>query len=313
MSDYHVELGVIAQEINLERVYLPENWDKTPIRSSDVNRPGLQLGGFFDYFDKNRIQVIGMVETTYLGKMTSTQRLISFGRLFQMKIPAIMVSRGLEIFPEMLVAAEKYSIPVFRSAQSTSNLVASLYNSLNYHLAPRVGMHGVLVEVYGEGILITGDSGVGKSETAIELVKRGHRLIADDIVDIKKISDRQLIGTAPENVRHYIELRGLGVVDIRRLFGMGSIKESEQIEMVIKLENWQSDKQYERLGLENNYIDILGNMVPYLVIPVQPGRNLAIIIEVAAMNNRQKKMGYNAAIELNNRLIGKMGILDEEE
>jgi HPr kinase/phosphorylase len=310
MSEYHVELGVLAQEINLERIYLPERWDKTPIKSSDVNRPGLQLGGFFDYFDKNRIQVIGMVETTYLSNLTSTQRLISFERLFQMQIPAIMISRGLEVYSELLVAAEKYSIPVFRSEQSTSNLVASLYNSLNFHLAPRIGMHGVLIEVYGEGILITGDSGVGKSETAIELVKRGHRLIADDIVDIKRISDRQLLGTAPENVRHFIELRGLGVVDIRRLFGMGSIKESEQIEMVIKLENWENGKQYERLGLDNNFIEILGNSVPYVVIPVQPGRNLAIIIEVAAMNNRQKKMGFNAAIELNNRLLREMGTLD---
>ena len=233
--------------------------------------------------------------------MTSQQRYKSFEHLLK-NIPAVIVTREMDIFPEMLEAARKYNIPVLRTKQTTSRFMSALIGYLNDCLAPRVTNHGVLVEVYGEGILLLGESGVGKSETAIELVKRGHRLVADDAVEIKKVSDKTLIGTAPEMIRHFIEIRGIGIIDVK-IFGMGAVKDTEKIDMILHLEFWQEDKHYDRLGLVEEYTNLLGIDIPSVTIPVKPGRNLAIITEIAAMNNRQRKMGYNAAEDLNQRLM----------
>ena len=288
---FTVPLAGIIKETMLETIYMPAPPEEILVYSSDVNRPGLALSGYFDYFDNDRVQALRLDE------------------LASHKPPAMVVSRGLEIFPELKASCEKYQVPLLRTADTTSGFMASLIAYLNVQLAPRITRHGVFVEVYGEGILLMGDSGVGKSETAIELVKRGHRLIADDAVEIRRVSSKTLVGSAPDNIRHFIELRGIGIVNARRIFGMGSVKVTEKIDMVILLEPWDSEKVYDRMGLDNEYTDILGITVPQLTIPVKPGRNLAIIIEVASMNNRQKKMGYNAAQEL----MHNLGMLDETE
>ncbi|MDP4153324.1 MAG: HPr(Ser) kinase/phosphatase [Bacillota bacterium] len=303
MSDYSIELKTLIDEFSLEVIYMPENGEKNRIHSADVNRPGLPIAGFLKYCDADRIECLGLAETGYLKDLPSEVRLSRFEELFALKIPALIITRNIEPFPELLDAAKQYEVPILRSAQSTSPLIAGLIGSLHVHLAPRITRHGVLVEVYGEGILLLGESGVGKSETAIELVKRGHRLIADDAVEIKRVSDKSLVGSAPEVIRHFIELRGIGIVDVRRLFGMGAIKISEKIDLVINLEAWDNKKVYDRLGLESQTTNILGIEVPSLVVPVKPGRNLAMIIEVAAMNYRQRMMGYNAAKELNDRVM----------
>jgi len=287
-------------------VFPVKEMERIKITASDVNRPGLQLVGFFDYFDHERLQVIGKVETTYLSNMTSEERLRAFENLFSKKIPAVIITRNLEPFREMLFMAEKYNIPVLRTEETTSAFLGALIAYLNLGLAPRITRHGVLVEVYGEGILILGESGVGKSETAIELVKRGHRLVADDAVEIKRVSQRTLVGSAPEIIRHFIEIRGIGIIDVKKIFGMGAVKDTERIDLVINLEVWKENTVYDRLGLEEEYTNILGLDIPSLTIPVKPGRNLAIIVEVAAMNHRQKKMGYNAAEELNKRLMDEI-------
>ena len=301
-KQYSVPLKQIVDHFDLKIFNAPEGYESAPITNDDVNRAGLQLTGFFDYFDPTRIQIMGHVETTYLETVESEKRLEVFDALFALGIPAMIISRDAEPFPECLEMAQKHAIPLFGYAHSTSRLLGSLIAYLAVNLAPRVTRHGVLVEAYGEGILLLGDSGIGKSETAIELVKRGHRLIADDAVEIKRVSDHTLVGTAPEIIRHYVELRGIGVVDVRRLFGMGAIKETESIDLVINLEPWVEMKPYDRLGLESESTEILGINVPSLTVPVRPGRNLAIIIEVAAMNNRHKKMGYNAAKEFTDRI-----------
>ena len=306
MTSFYVTLQQIVTECNLEIIYTDKDLNDVKIITTDVSRPGLQFFDFFDYFDKNRIQIFGKVEQTFLEQKTSEERLHCISELCKREIPAIIVSRNQEIFPEFLVAAKEYNIPILRTTQTTSKFMARLIAYLNVELAERVTLHGVLCEVYGEGVLIMGESGVGKSETAIELVKRGHRLVADDAVEVKKVSDKSLVGTAPENIRHFIEIRGIGIIDVRRIFGMGSIKETEKIDLIIKLEAWDPKKQYDRLGLITEYTELLGNNIPSLNIPVKPGRNLAVVVEVAAMNNRQKKMGYNAAEELNNRLIEQM-------
>lgn len=306
MSEFFVTLDKIIKELHLEELYVPKSPDKIKIKCTDVNRPGLQIAGFFDYFDNNRIQVMGKVEFTFLEKCSQEQRRIGIERLISSKVPAIIITRELEPFPEMIEFSEKYQVPLLRTAEATSNFMASLIAFLNLNLAPRKTIHGVLVEVYGEGILIIGESGVGKSETAIELVKRGHRLIADDAVEIKRVSNISCVGSSPAVIRHFIELRGIGIIDVRRIFGMGAVKESEKIDLIVKLESWDVNKTYDRLGMDNNYTDILGIQIPSLTIPVKPGRNLAIILEVAAMNNRQKRFGYNAAVELNNRLMEDM-------
>lgn len=301
-SRYHVLLGKIIQELNLEVLCAPEDYENIQIKTEDVNRPGLQLAGFFDYFVPQRIQLIGLVESTYLTNLTPDERRESFERLFTYEIPALIIAHGLEAFPECIEMAQKYGRVVLRTPESTTNVMSAIISFLRHMLCPRITRHGVLVEVYGEGLLLLGESGVGKSETAIELVKRGHRLIADDAVEIRRISRRKLIGAAPELIRHYLELRGIGVVDVHRLFGMSAVKKDSDIDLIVNLEPWKDDTVYDRLGTEEQYTSILDVKVPTLTIPVKPGRNLAIIVEVAAMNNRNKKMGYNAALEFTKQI-----------
>ncbi|MCF2556391.1 HPr(Ser) kinase/phosphatase [Fournierella massiliensis] len=291
-------LGKIAQQLNLEVAYTPKDLMEIPICSADVNRPGLILAGYYQYFDPHRIQICGQVDINYLKEIDAENRRKHIEMLFRLNPPAVIVSRNLEPMPEMLEFAKQYGIPLLRSSESSSTLMSSLIGILNVELAPRVTRHGVLVEVYGEGILILGDSGVGKSETAIELVKRGHRLVADDAVELRRVSAREIVGTAPENIRHFIELRGIGIVNVARMFGIGAVKLSEKVELVVELEPWDKNKEYNRTGLETSFYNILGVNIPSTVIPVMPGRNLAVIIETAAINNRQKSMGYNAAKEL---------------
>jgi HPr kinase/phosphorylase len=306
-SEIFVTLEQVMKEFELEIIFNKIELDKTKVTSSDVNRPGLQVAaGFFDYFDERRLQVFGKVETTYLGKISSEEREKCFDMMFSRGIPAVVITRNQDVFPEMLEVANKYGITILRTEESTSRFLSGLIGYLNVVLAPRITQHGVLVEVYGEGILILGESGVGKSETAIELVKRGHRLVADDAVIIRRVSDKTLIGSAPEIIRHFIEIRGIGIIDVKHIFGVGAVKNEEKIDLIIHLELWNENKMYDRLGLVNEYTEILGIKVPSLTIPVKPGRNLAIIMEIASMNNRQKKMGYNAAEELNKKLMSEV-------
>ena len=295
---FTVPLKRIIKEFSLETLYMPESKQDTLIQSADINRPGINLSGFFEYFDNKRIQIMGLGEYAYLRELSDGQRESRINALFEKGFPCMVFARGLEIFPEIMQAAEKYEMIILRTPEATSSFMSGLISYLNVELAPRITRHGVLIEIYGEGVLLMGDSGVGKSETAIELVKRGHRLVADDAVEIRRVSNRSLVGSSPENIRHFLELRGIGIINARRLFGMGSVKVTEKINMVVKLEAWDPDKIYDRMGMEDEYTTILGIRVPSHTIPVKPGRNLAIILEVAAMNNRQKKMGYNAAQEL---------------
>ena len=306
MSTFYVSMKQLQKEFNLEGVYEPEDIERRQVHCTDVNRPGLPIVGFFDYFERERLQILGRVEYTYLEGKTAEERIQIFDRLLSFKEPAVIVTRELPVFPELIEAARKYEVPIYRTKNSTSRFMAAVISYLSVELAPRITRHGVLVEVYGEGVLILGESGVGKSETAVELVKRGHRLVADDAVEIKRVSDKSLVGSSPEIIRHFIELRGIGIIDVRRIFGMGAVKPTEKIDMVIALEAWNEKKHYDRLGLVTEYADILGIQIPSLTIPVRPGRNLAVVVEVAAMNNRQKKMGFNPAQELNDRLMEKM-------
>lgn len=307
LKEFGVSLGELIQEFDFEVVYGPEGFEKVEITKDDVNRPGLQLAGFFDYFDPNRIQIMGKVESSYVERMEPDMRRACFERLFATGIPVLIISRNMDVFPECMEAAQKYNTPILRTNDFTSTIVSATIASLKVNLAPRITMHGVLIEIYGEGVLLLGDSGVGKSETAIELVKRGHRLIADDAVEIKRVSDKTLVGSAPEIIRNCIELRGIGIVDVRRIFGIGAIKLTEKVELVINLEPWEDGKQYDRLGLDGQTTSILDIAIPSMTIPVKPGRNLAVIIEVAAMNDRQKKMGFNAAQELQERMLRLYG------
>ena len=295
---FTVPLSSVMKELGLETIYMPENGENILISSKDVNRPGVEFTGFLDFYDNKRILVVGHTENAFLGRYSQEERERALEGLISRKPPAIIICRSLKPYPEMMEAAKRHGVALLGTADTTSSLVAALVSYMNVELDPRVTRHGVLVEVYGEGILLVGDSGVGKSETAIELIKRGHRLIADDAVEIRRVSKKSLVGTAPENIRHFIELRGIGIINARRIFGMGAVKLTEKIDMVINLEIWDKTKVYDRMGMENEYTEILGLRVPVLTIPVKPGRNLAVIIEVAAMNNRQKKMGYNAAKEL---------------
>jgi HPr kinase/phosphorylase len=305
-SLYTVNLKQLYEDLKLELIFIPENVEKIEISNVNVNLPGLPLAGFYNYFDNTRIQVIGNVEYTYLLSIDENERAKSLDKFMSTNIPAIIVTRGLDVYPEMLNAAKKHNVTILRTNDTTSSFMSTLIAYLSNFLAVRITRHGVLVEVYGEGILLLGESGVGKSETAMELLKRGHRLIADDAVEIKRVSNKTLVGVSPEIIRHFIELRGIGIIDVRRIFGMGAIKESEKINLVIEIENWDDTKFYERLGLESQTTNILGIEIPLLKIPVKPGRNLAIIIEVAAMNNRQKRLGYNAAEELNSRIMNEL-------
>ena len=306
-NTFSVKLSRLIEEIGLEKVFVSPGDENIEIVSPDVNRPSLQITGFYDYFDNTRIQLLGKVEYTYLMKISEEERAKQLEMLFSHKIPALILTRNQPVLDGMKEFSEKYGVPVLRTQYSTSQFMSGLIAWLNKELAPRITRHGVLVEVYGEGILILGESGVGKSETAVELVKRGHRLVADDAVEIKKVSAISLVGSSPEIIRHFIELRGIGIIDVKEIFGIGAVKNTEKIDMVINLETWVDGKQYDRLGLEDEYTEILGIKIPSLLIPVKPGRNLAIIVEIAAMNNRQKRNGYNAAEELNKRLLAGIG------
>lgn len=305
---YKVSFAKIIEEFHLESIFLPDLPVSLEVSSTRVNRPGLQMVGFYDHFERDRIQIIGRVEHLFIAQLPAEERTRRLEDFFRSEPVGVIVTTSIEISTEMVEMAERYKVPLLRTAERTSPFMAALIAFLNVQLGPRLTRHGVLVEVYGEGILLLGESGVGKSETAIELVKRGHRLIADDAVEIKRVSATTLVGRAPDLIRHYVELRGIGIVDVRRLFGMGAVKETEKIDLVINLENWKQGKMYDRLGLESTTEEILGIEVPSIVLPVCPGRNLSVVIEVAAMNNRQKRMGYNTAEEFNKRLMESMGL-----
>ena len=299
---YSILLSDIVSEFKLDFYYKSSDFDKIHVTVDEVSRPGLHLAGFFDHFEPMRIYICGTVEVAYLQKLSCEERSIIFDHFLSYKCPALIFARGYEPSPECLEIAKKYDVTVLRSKSATSYLMSALIVYLKNALAPRVTRHGVLVEIYGEGVLINGDSGIGKSETAIELVKRGHRLIADDAVEIRKVSSRQLVGNAPEVLRHYIELRGIGVINVAKLFGMGAVKDSCNIDLIINMVPWRDGEAYDRLGIETQYTEILDVKVPSITIPITPGRNLAVIFEVAAINNRQKRMGYNAAMEFTEQM-----------
>ena len=309
-ESYSVSLASLIKFLRLTEIFMPEKKEDILITRKDVNRPGLPFAGFFGAFEADRIQIIGNAEHKYLRSIGDERRVECMERFFSTKPICTVFTTGLHIFEEAMRFAKKYDVPIVATAETTSAFMAALIPKLNLELAPRIGRHGVFVEIYGEGVLILGESGIGKSETAIELVKRGHRLIADDLVEIRKPSDITLFGSAPENIRHYIVLRGIGIVDVKRIFGMGAVKMTEKVDLIIKLEDWIQGKSYEQFGLDGDYTEIMGIKVPSLTIPVKPGRNLAIILEVAAMNNRQKKMGYDTAAEMDKKLMGQ---IDGEE
>ncbi len=296
-----VKLKRLVEHFGLKVLYAGKDYETAEIGIKDVNRPGLQFVGFFDYFDPRRLQVIGMAETKLLEGMDHQRRAESFAALFEYEIPALVISRDLDCFPECMEMARKFGRNLLSTSDTTVVFTSKAIDYLNHELAATVTRHGVLLDIYGEGVLIIGDSGIGKSETAIELVKRGHRLVADDAVDIRRVSN-QLIGKAPELIRHYIELRGIGLVDLQQLFGMSAVKLESQIDLVVEMEPWQQDKFYDRFGLDEQTMNILGVELPKVTIPVQPGRNLAVIVEVAAMNNRHKKYGFNSAQQMADRL-----------
>lgn len=297
-------LSEIVESFNLKKFNQPEVDLDIPIFVSDVIRPGLQLAGHYMHFGPDRIQVIGNMEYAYLDSLNPEVRQRKINKFFATGIPCFILARDHQPMEEMLEAARRYKVPLLGTCEATGSLMSSLTKYLNVELAERISIHGVLVEVYGEGILIIGDSGVGKSETALEIVKRGHRLIADDLVEIRKVSDTTLLGMAPEIIRYLIEIRGVGVLDIKELYGVSSVKLQEKIDLVLKLEYWDDTKVYERFGLANESTEILGIEVPSITIPVRPGRNLAVIVEVAAINFRQKSMGYDAAEALAKRVFG---------
>ncbi len=303
MNMYSVSLGQIAKEFNLKNLTEDIDINAIDISEAGVNRPGIQLAGFFENFDSERIQVIGLVEYSYLSKLTPEFRQETLEKLFQYDMPAVIIARGLTPHPEMMFYAREKNIPILQTEETTSEFTSELLKWLKMELAPRTTIHGVLVDVYGEGVLITGESGIGKSEAALELVKRGHRLVADDAVEIKKVSHNSLVGMCPELIRYFIEVRGIGIINVKQMFGVQSVKDSQEIDLIIKLEYWEKGKVYDRLGIKEEYMDILGNKVICHSIPVRPGRNLAIICESAAVNCRQKKMGYNAAQALNDAIM----------
>lgn len=307
-SDYSVSLEKLMTDQHLEVVYLPKEANKIYISSNESSRPGLLFVGYDAYFDNKRVQFLGLHETEYLKSLSPAERSLAMERLFEKQPSLVILSRGLPAPDGMLTLADRFRVPVVRTGDSTSTCMSRIVSYLSVELAERITRHGVMVEVYGEGVLILGGSGVGKSETALELIKRGHRLIADDAVEIRRVSPTTLLGSSPENIRYFIELRGVGIINVRRLFGVGAVKMTEKIDMIIQLEPWDKEKAYERLGLDETYADILGNKVPVTVVPVRPGRNLSIIIETTAMNNRQRKMGHNAAREL----MHQLGMTDEE-
>ena len=313
--NYSVALTELVKEFNLEVVYASTDYESIRLTVEDVSRPGLQLAGYFDHFEPMRLQILGNVEVSYIQKETPQERASIFDQFFSYKPPALLYARNFPVDPQCLEMARKHSITILRSGEATASLASNIIAYLRSALAPRITRHGVLVEVYGEGLLLVGDSGVGKSETALELLKRGHRLIADDAVEIRKLSNASLVGTAPDLIRNYIELRGIGIINVAKLFGMGAVRTENEINLVVNIVPWNTQEPYDRLGLDTVQTDILGVKVPEATIPVKPGRNLASIVEVAAMNNRNRKMGHNAALELTRRMdqhfARKMGVGDE--
>ena len=299
---YSVPLTQVVEEFRFQVVYAASDYEKVRLTVEDVARPGLQLAGYFDHFEPMRFQVMGNVEISYLQKLSPTERAMTFDRLFSYKFPALLIARGMEPDEMCLEMAKKHNVTVLSSKEVTSTVVSELIAYLKEALAPRITRHGVLMEVYGEGLLLIGESGIGKSEAAVELLKRGHRLIADDAVEIKRISGSTLVGTSPELIRNYIELRGIGVINVAKLYGMGAVKADNAIDLVVNIVHWNNQQDFDRLGLEDQYADILGVQVPMNTIPVRPGRNLAVILEVAAMNNRQRRMGYNSALEFTEQI-----------
>ncbi len=302
MNNRSVPLRQLVEEFKLSIAYQSTDYDKICVEVDEVSRPGLPLTGFFEHFERLRVEVLGYVEMTFLEDQTPEKRLEIFDRLFAYRIPALVISRGQQPHPECIDMAKKHNITILLAQETTSYVISNLISYLKSALAPRITRHGVLMEVYGEGIFITGESGIGKSETAVELLKRGHRLIADDAVVLKMTSSSQLTGSAPSLIRNYIELRGIGVINVANLFGMGAVKEEAVVNLVVNIVPWEAGKHYDRMGLEDQTVDLLGVKLPCVTIPVSPGRNLAVILEVAAMNNRQKRLGYNAALELSQQL-----------
>ena len=303
MYDVHsVPLTTLVREFQLEVVYAATDYENIQLTVVDVARPGLQLAGYYDHFEPMRLQVMGNVEISYLQKLSETERAITFDRLFSYKFPALLIARNISPDAQCLEMAKKHDVTLLRSKEPTSTIVSDIIAYLKSALAPSITRHGVLMEVYGEGLLLLGESGIGKSEAAIELLKRGHRLIADDAVEIRKISENALVGTAPELIRNYVELRGIGIINVAKLFGMGAVKAENEINLVVNIVPWDQQKVYDRLGLEDQFMEILGVQIPMNTIPITPGRNLAVILEVAAMNNRQRKMGYNPALEFTEQM-----------
>ena len=302
IDTYSVPLTTLVKEFQLEIAFASSDYESIRLTVEDVARPGLQLAGYFDHYDPMRLQVLGNVEMSYVAKRTPEERSQIFDRLFSYKFPAMLIARGMEPGEELMTMAKKHNVTVLRSNEPTSAVVSTIITYLKSALAPRITRHGVLIEAYGEGVLLIGDSGIGKSEAAVELLKRGHRLIADDAVEIKKVSANSLVGTAPELIRNYIELRGIGIINVAKLFGIGAIKQDNEINLVVNIVPWNTHEVYDRLGLEDQFTEILGVKVPMNTIPITPGRNLAMILEVAAMNNRQRRMGYNAALEFTEQI-----------
>ena len=302
VDTYSVPLSDLVKEFDLQVEFASTDYDSIRLTVEDVSRPGIQLAGYFDHFDPIRLQVLGNVEMSYLARLTDDARASILDRLFSYKFPALLITRNICPSPQCLQMAMKHNVTLLRSTDPTSTMVSAIITYLKAALAPRVTRHGVLMEVYGEGVLLTGESGIGKSEAAVELLKRGHRLIADDAVEIKKISGNSLIGTAPDLIRDYVELRGIGIVNVAKLFGMGAVKIENSIDLVVNIVPWNTHEVYDRLGLEDQYTEILGVKIPMNTIPITPGRNLAVILEVAAMNNRQRKFGYNPAQEFTEQI-----------
>ena len=311
--NYSVALTELVKEFNLEVVYASTDYESIRLTVEDVSRPGLQLAGYFDHFEPMRLQILGNVEVSYIQKETPQERAAIFDQFFSYKPPALLYARNFPVDPQCLEMARKHSITILRSGEATASLASSIIAYLRSALAPRITRHGVLVEVYGEGLLLVGDSGVGKSETALELLKRGHRLIADDAVEIRKLSNASLVGTAPDLIRNYIELRGIGIINVAKLFGMGAVRTENEINLVVNIVPWNTQEPYDRLGLEDQHTEILGVQVPVNTIPVTAGRNLAVILEVAAMNNRQRKLGYNPAKEFTDQIDNHFNQMNAEK
>ncbi len=302
-----VSIRKLVEQQSLKVLTCEDDLDSVQITQSDINRPALQLAGFFDYFDHHRVQIIGQVEYTFMEKQGIEKSAEMMEQIMSYRVPCIIFCRDLPVADEFLKLSEKFTVPILQTPVETSTFSAEVTRWLHVQLAPMISIHGVLVDIFGEGVLITGESGIGKSEVALELIHRGHRLVSDDVVEIRKVSDETLIGQAPDITRHFIELRGIGIIDAKTLFGVESVKDTMTIDLVLQLEEWNREKEYDRMGLEDNYIEYLGNKVPIHNIPIRPGRNGAIICESAAVNFRQKKMGYNAAEELYKRLSNHMG------